>query len=140
MILDAIVGLLLVASGVLAFLAALGVLRLKDFFLRMHAPALAITLGSWTVTLASVVYFSTSPTGLSLHVWLIIILLSITAPVTTVLLARAGLFRQRRAGDDLPPPLWTGEDEAPASQPVVDDASAAGVPGASAGDRTTGSA
>ena len=140
MILEAIVGLLLVASGMLALLAALGVLRLKDFFLRMHAPALAITLGSWTVTLASIVYFSTSPAGLSLHVWLIIILLSITAPVTTVLLARAGLFRQRRAGDDLPPPLWTEDDEVRASQGAVDEASAAGVPGASAGDRTTGRA
>jgi multicomponent K+:H+ antiporter subunit G len=135
MILDAIVALLLVASGLLAFTAALGLVRLKDFFLRMHAPSLAITLGSWAVTLASVVYFSTSPAGLSLHVWLIIILLAITAPVTTVLLARAGLFRQRRAGDDLPPPLWT--QDGGGFQPAEDDATVAGVPPASA-DRTSG--
>ena len=31
--------------------------------------------------------------------------LSITAPVTTIVLARAALFRRRQAGDDLPAPL-----------------------------------
>jgi multicomponent K+:H+ antiporter subunit G len=40
-----------------------------------------------------------------LHVWLIIIVLSITAPITTMLLARAALFRRRQAGDPLPSPL-----------------------------------
>jgi multicomponent K+:H+ antiporter subunit G len=54
---------------------------------------------------ASVVFFSTRGGGLSLHVWLIIIVLSITAPVTTIVLARAALFRRRQAGDSLPPPL-----------------------------------
>ena len=43
--------------------------------------------------------------GLALHVWLVIIVLSITAPVTTIVLARAALFRRRQAGDALPPPL-----------------------------------
>ncbi|MGC4396143.1 Na+/H+ antiporter subunit G [Hydrogenophaga sp. T2] len=99
------VGLLLLASGVVVLLAALGLRRLPDFFSRMHAPALASTLGAWIVTLASILHFSTRGHGLSLHVWLIIIVLSITAPVTTIVLARAALFRRRQAGDALPPPL-----------------------------------
>ena len=113
MIVDMVVSLLLLASGGLALAGALGLWRLPDFFMRMHAPSLAITLGSWMVTLASVVAFSTGPTRLSLHVWLIIMLLAVTAPVTTVLLARAALFRQRRLGDALPPPLTgrTGEGQ-----------------------------
>lgn len=105
MIVDAIVAFLLVLSGCTALTGALGLWRLQDFFQRMHAPALAYTLGSWSVTLASIVHFSVGTGRASLHVWLIIILLSITAPLTTVLLARAGLFRGRQAGDDLPPPL-----------------------------------
>ncbi|HEY0885091.1 MAG TPA: Na+/H+ antiporter subunit G [Ramlibacter sp.] len=99
------VALLLLASGALVLVAALGLWRLPDFFLRMHAPALASTLGAWLVTLASIVHFSVRQGSLSLHFWLVIVLLSITAPVTTVLLARAALFRRRRAGDELPPPL-----------------------------------
>lgn len=102
---DILVAALLVCSGVVVLVAALGLWRLPDFFLRMHAPALASTLGAWIVTLASIVHFSTRGTGLSLHVWLIIIVLSISAPVTTIVLARAALFRRRQAGDALPGPL-----------------------------------
>lgn len=102
---DSIVAVLLVASGVVVLVAALGLTRLPDFFARMHAPALASTVAAWIVTLASIVYFSSHAGTLSLHVWLIIIVLSITAPVTTIVLARAALFRRRQAGDVLPPPL-----------------------------------
>jgi multicomponent K+:H+ antiporter subunit G len=102
---ELVVALLLVGSGFVVLVAALGLWRLPDFFQRMHAPALASTLGAWIVTLASIVYFSTRGAGLALHVWAIIIVLSITAPVTTVILARAALFRRRQAGDPLPPPL-----------------------------------
>lgn len=102
---ELVVAALLVASGLVVLVAALGLWRLPDFFLRMHAPALASTLAAWIVTFASIVHFSTRGGGLALHVWLIIIVLSITAPITTILLARAALFRCRQAGDPLPPPL-----------------------------------
>jgi multicomponent K+:H+ antiporter subunit G len=96
---------LLVFSGVVVLLSGLGLWRLPDFFLRMHAPALVSTLAAWAVALASIVHFSSQGHGLALHVWLIIIVLAITAPVGSMLLMRAALFRRRRAGDDLPPPL-----------------------------------
>ncbi|WOB09586.1 monovalent cation/H(+) antiporter subunit G [Piscinibacter gummiphilus] len=102
---EVVVALLLLSSGVIVLVAALGLARLPDFFARMHAPALASTLAAWVVSLASIVHFSTRAGSLSLHVWLIIIVLSITAPVTTIVLARAALFRRRQAGDALPPPL-----------------------------------
>lgn len=102
---DIVVAALLLASGFLVLTAAIGLWRLPDFFLRMHAPALASTLAAWLVTLGSIVHFSVREPGLSLHAWLIIILLAITAPVTTLVLARAALFRRRQAGDSLPPPL-----------------------------------
>ncbi|MGV3498896.1 MAG: Na+/H+ antiporter subunit G [Hydrogenophaga sp.] len=115
---ELIVGLLLLVSGAVVLIAALGLHRLPDFFSRMHAPALASTLAAWIVTLASILHFSLRAQGLALHVWLIIIVLSITAPVTTIVLARAALFRRRQAGDRLPgvhspassatrPPPWT---------------------------------
>ena len=102
---EACVAALLLLSGVAVLTAALGLWRLPDFFQRMHAPALAYTLASWSVTLASIVHFSVGTGRATLHVWLIIILLSISAPLTTVLLARAGLFRGRQQREPLPPPL-----------------------------------
>ena len=104
---EIIVAALLLCSALVVLVAAFGLRRLPDFFSRMHAPALASTLGAWIVTLASIIHFSSRGEGLALHVWLVIIVLSITAPVTTIVLARAALFRRRQAGDPLPPPLKT---------------------------------
>lgn len=102
---DVAVAVLLALAGLLSVVAALGLVRLRNFFQRMHPPALANTCGTWAVALASVVFFSALDGKLTLHAWLIPVLLSITAPVTTVLLARAALFRGRQRGDAVPPPL-----------------------------------
>ncbi|HVK82748.1 MAG TPA: Na+/H+ antiporter subunit G [Kofleriaceae bacterium] len=103
---EALVAALLVASGLFVVISAIGFLRLRDFFLRMHPPALAYTFGSWTVSLAGILYFSATESRPVLHPWLIVILLSISVPVTTVLLARVALFRRRAAGQaGTPPPL-----------------------------------
>ena len=98
MIVEVVVSLLLLASGALVLLGATGLWRLPTFALRMHAPALANTLGSWAATLASIVHLTAATGQVALHHWAIIILLAITAPVTTALLARASLFRERAAG------------------------------------------
>lgn len=106
---EALVAVLLLASGVLSLIAALGLLRLRDFFQRMHAPALATTFGTWCAALAAIVYFSTLGSQPALRAVLLVVLLAITAPVTTTLLARATLFRQRAAA------LLEREPEAPGS-------------------------
>ena len=94
--------ILLVLSSLFALVGAIGLVRMKDYFQRMHPPALASTLGAWCVALASIIYFSALKSAPVLHAWLIPILLAITVPVTTLLLARAALFRKRMAGDDVP--------------------------------------
>lgn len=102
---EILVSLLLLASAVFTLAAAIGLVRLQSFFQRMHPPALIYTGAAWCVTLASITYFSAQGHGLVLHVWIIIILLSITVPIATVLLARAALFRNRQerlAGTPLP--------------------------------------
>jgi multicomponent K+:H+ antiporter subunit G len=102
---EALVGALLVASGIASIVAAVGLVRLKSFFMRMHPPALASTIGVWAVALASIVWFSVLESRPVLHAWVFPILMAITVPVTTALLARAALFRKRQAGVDVPPPL-----------------------------------
>ena len=119
---EILVSLLLLASAVFTLAAAIGLVRLQSFFQRMQPPALIYTGAAWCVTLASITYFSAQGHGLVLHVWIIIILLSITAPIATVLLARAALFRNRQerlAGTPLPlqpmvePSLAEGESADP---------------------------
>ena len=104
-VVDAVVAVLLLASGLLVLVAAVGLVRLPDFFSRMHAPSIASTLGAWAASFATMVHFTAHQGTLSLTTWLIPVLLSVTAPVTTMFLARAAVFRSRAAGEDAPPPL-----------------------------------
>jgi multicomponent K+:H+ antiporter subunit G len=105
---EAIIAGLLVLSGLFVVISAVGFLRLRGFFLRLHAPSLAYTMGTWCVALASIVCFSAIEAGPVLHPLLIAITLAITVPVTTMLLARVALFRRRAAGAaDTPPSLTT---------------------------------
>lgn len=99
---EAATAVLLVLSSIFALTGAIGLVRLKDFFQRMHPPALASTIGAWCVALASIIYFSALKQAPILHAWLIPVLLAITVPVTTLLLARTALFRKRMAGEDVP--------------------------------------
>ncbi|PWB31435.1 Na+/H+ antiporter subunit G [Pseudomonas sp. SDI] len=108
--LEVCTAILLLVSSLFALTGAVGLLRLKDFFQRMHPPALASTLGTWCVALASILYFSGLKASPVLHAWLIPILLAITVPVTTLLLARAALFRKRMAGDDVPEEVSSSGD------------------------------
>ncbi|MGE7992722.1 Na+/H+ antiporter subunit G [Pseudomonas sp. NPDC089554] len=102
---------LLLVGSLFALIGAVGMVRLKDYFQRMHPPALASTIGAWCVSLASILYFSWLKQEAVLHAWLIPILLSITVPVTTLLLARAALFRKRMAGEDVPEEVSSGCDK-----------------------------
>lgn len=96
--------LLLVGAG-LAFIGSLGLVRLRSFYDRMHAPTLATTLGIGCVLLASMLYFSVLQSRPVLHEVLIGVFMVVTTPVTLMLLARAALFRDRREGNDEVPPL-----------------------------------
>ena len=108
--LELVVATLLLIGSLFALVGAVGLVRLKEFFQRMHPPALASTIGAWCVALASILYFSVLKHTPVLHAWLIPILLSITVPVTTLLLARAALFRKRTSGEDVPEEVSSGRD------------------------------
>jgi multicomponent K+:H+ antiporter subunit G len=100
---------LIVIGSLFALAAALGLAFLQNGFQRLHPPALASTCGAWCISAAALAYFSMLEHRPALFIWLIPILLSITVPVSTLLIARAALFRQRQAGDPgAPPPLEVG--------------------------------
>ena len=115
---EVMVAVLLVLSGLFVLVSAIGFLRLPDFFLRMHPPALAYTVGSWLVAVAGALYFSMLEGRVVLYPLLIPLLLAITVPVTTLLLARVALFRRRLAGADDTPPTLTRPDAASSDAPI----------------------
>ena len=103
--LEAIVALLVLLGASLALLGSLGLLTLKTFFERVHAPSIIATAGCWCIMHATVIYFSVQEHKLAVHAILIAIFIAITVPVTTIFLMRAALFRARRSGEDVPPSL-----------------------------------
>lgn len=107
---DALTALLVVLGGLAALLGSFGVLRLKSFFQRVHAPTLGSTLGVWGFTFATAVQVSFEYGQLYVHALLVSVFIALTAPVTTVFLMRAAVFRARQRGEEIPVP---GSDEPP---------------------------
>ena len=98
------VALLVVLGAGLAFTGSIGLLRLRAFYERVHAPTLGTTLGIGCILLASMLFFSVLQTRFVLHEILIAVLTVVTTPVTLMLLVRAALYRDRREGNDAVPP------------------------------------
>lgn len=93
----AVVAALLLLSAVLSLVAAFGLLRMPDAFQRMHSTALVSTLGILAVGLAYSIDFlwvDPSPGGAWEGV-LVVALVTLGTPITTVVLARAILYRVR---------------------------------------------
>lgn len=89
--------LVLLGAG-LALTGSLGLLRLKTFYERVHAPTLASTLGAGCILFGSMLCFSVLQARPVLHELLIAAFLFVTTPITLLLLVRAALYRDRHAG------------------------------------------
>ncbi len=81
------VSILLVAGGLFSVLAALGILRLPDFYTRMHAASKAGTIGSGLVLIAA--GLGSQDPAILIRALAGFVFFILTAPVSAHLLARA---------------------------------------------------
>ncbi len=102
--LDIIISIFLILGAGFALVGSIGLMRLPDFYTRLHGPTKATTLGLGGLLIASMIYFS-SRGEVSLHELLVTLFLFMTAPVSAHLLAKAALHLRVRSEVDLP-----GED------------------------------
>ncbi len=93
--------ILLTLGGIFALIGAIGLLRLKSFYARMHAPTMGATLGTGCVLVASMLVSSTVTHRTVFHELLIAAFLAMTAPVTAILLLRAARSRTDTQIDSL---------------------------------------
>lgn len=75
------------------FIAAIGIWRLPDFYMRVHAPTKAATLGLFFLLLATAITLS-DPTATTKAV-LAVLFVGATAPAGAHLLTRAALRTER---------------------------------------------
>jgi len=102
-LLDALSWVLLVAGGLFCIIGAVGLLRMPDFFTRMHAASLPDTLGAGLILLG--LALQAGLTLVAVKLAMIGLLILFTSPTATHALARAALAR------GVKPLLAEGEDK-----------------------------
>jgi multicomponent K+:H+ antiporter subunit G len=106
--LDWIVAALVLLGAAFSLIGSLGLLRMPDFFTRLHGPSKATTIGIGSLLVASALYMSLRGPGLSLHEFMISLFIAITTPVSSHLLAKAARHRRLPGSEG-----WTaGDDQA----------------------------
>ena len=101
---ELLISALVLGGSLLALIGSFGLVALRSFFQRIHAPTLVSTMGMWAITLATVLFFSLQGGQLYLHALLITLFIALTTPITTIFLIRAALFRERLSGRNTVPP------------------------------------
>ncbi|MGE4048486.1 MAG: Na+/H+ antiporter subunit G [Acetobacteraceae bacterium] len=101
--LEILVSLLLLAGAAFTLLGSIGLARLPDFFMRLHGPTKATTLGVGAIVIASLVHIGSEDGGFSLRELAITLFLFITAPITAHMLSKAALAEERRRAAETKP-------------------------------------
>lgn len=99
LLLELVIALFMVAGAVVALIGSIGLARLKDFYMRLHGPTKASTLGVGCVLVASLLHFSYLKGSLSVQEALITLFLFVTAPVSAHMMAKAALHRKLKCCD-----------------------------------------
>jgi multicomponent K+:H+ antiporter subunit G len=90
-----LVSVCVVAGAGLTMAGCLGLVRFPDFYRRIHAPTMGTSMGGGLILLASAIFFTVTQERLVIHELVIFLFVTVTTPVTLMLLARATLFRDR---------------------------------------------
>lgn len=97
---EIVVSALLLVGSFFILVGAIGIVRLPDFFMRLHAPTVATTLGVGGMLFAVIGY--SGSIGQGMRDLLITMFLFLTAPVSAYLLAQGGLRRRLPSRAPLP--------------------------------------
>ncbi len=90
-------------GAAVTLIGSFGLLRLGNFYARVHAPTLGATFGMGSILVGSALCFSVLESRPVVHEILIAVFVTLTTPVTLMLLGRAALYRDRIEGStDVP--------------------------------------
>lgn len=88
---EILVVFLLSFGTIFILVAAIGLNRMPDLYMRMHGTTKSTTLGITAIVLATVIYFGTS--AAITRAILVVLFFFLTAPIATHMLARAAYLR-----------------------------------------------
>jgi|GEM_PF-255099 len=91
--LSIIIAALLIIGSLAVFIGALGLVSFRNFYDRLHMPGLGATAGAAAILLAGAIYASYQHHSLQFRFALILLFLTIAAPIVLMMLARAAAMR-----------------------------------------------
>jgi multicomponent K+:H+ antiporter subunit G len=86
--------ILLLTGGVFLLAGSIGLVRLQDIYMRLHAPTKASTLGIGLMLLVSAIYSTLTDDGISISELLVTAFLFFTAPITAHMMAKTALHQR----------------------------------------------
>jgi multicomponent K+:H+ antiporter subunit G len=95
---NVLAAVLLINGGLLTLIGSVGLLRLRDFYSRMHPPTMGTTLGTGSLLIGSMLVSSAALHRPVIHELLITLFVIMTAPVTAILLMQAARRRTKQGG------------------------------------------
>jgi multicomponent K+:H+ antiporter subunit G len=101
---EILVSVLVVAGAGFTLIGSIGLLRMPDFFTRLHGPSKATTIGIGCLLVGSAFWLSSRGDALSLHEFMISLFIAITTPVASHLLAKAARHRGLPGAENWRPP------------------------------------
>ena len=99
-IVELITGCFLILGAVFLLVGSIGLFRLPDFYMRLHGPTKASTLGIGAILIASIVFFSLKGSSIRIKEFLIILFIFLSAPITANMLAKAALHVRTKPRSD----------------------------------------
>jgi len=91
MVTEILMVVLLAIGCFFVLVGSFGLVKLSDFYRRLHGPTKATTLGVGCILIASIWHHATLGDGLGLREVLITLFLFITAPISAHLMSKAAL-------------------------------------------------
>ena len=91
---ELIISILLLIGGAFVLVGSIGLVKMPDFFMRLHGPTKATTLGMASLLTASMIFFSTTQTGLSVKEILISLFLLLTAPISGYMMIKSAIHHK----------------------------------------------
>lgn len=110
LILEIVLALLLLVASFFTLVGSIGLVKLSEFFRRLHGPTKSTTLGVGCVLIVSIFYHAMIGNSFHPRELLISLFLFITAPISAHLMAKAALSLKLRKrpqcpADETPDPL-----------------------------------
>lgn len=101
-----IISILLLLGGTFVLVGSIGLVKMPDFFMRLHGPTKATTLGMALLLIAAMIFFSRTEAGLSVKEILISLFLLLTAPISAYMMIKSAIHHkldsiERTKGKDL---------------------------------------